>query len=109
MNTADKTIWKTFFGVVTTIVTICAVHAVIVGCEPVCGNSASDAVMAPVTNPPDNTIRLPKCRVIYIGQCPYLWCEREPGAYSSTSSGLTPMREHCEPGNAVVSDTEPSD
>lgn len=52
---------------------------------------------------PDNTIRLPRCRVIYIGECPYAWCERGAGTYSTVAS-LTPMKEHCEPDNVTVSD-----
>lgn len=57
--------------------------------------------------PPDNTIRLPRCRVVYIGQCPYAWCDRDRLGYS-TVAGLTPMREHCEPGDVTVSSDKPT-
>lgn len=88
-----------------TMVCITLVFVLIVGCPKgnglfQCGQASPAPAVAPVVLQPDNEIDLPKCRTMYIGQCPYLWCINSvPGL----PSGLVPMREHCDPGNAVVS------
>jgi hypothetical protein len=73
-------------------------------------NSRSDGtpVASTVVLPPDNTIRLPRCRVIYIGVCPYAWCAYGVGSNGPVASAV-PMRYNCDPGSAVVSTHRPAD
>lgn len=46
-------------------------------------------------------MELPQCSQIYIGGCPYLWCDRNPG-WNSAIGGLSPMSKTCEPTSANV-------
>jgi hypothetical protein len=75
------------------------------GCEPKCDHVGQPAPAVVIQ--PNNQISLPTCRVIYIGQCPFAWCTRSEFGPSVVAS-LAPMRPHCEPHSAVVSDQQPA-
>jgi hypothetical protein len=72
-----------------------------------CCTPKSDPAKGPIVIPTDNALGMPACRMIYIGQCPYAWCVRNP--YENPAAGLVPMRNGCEPGNTTVSDWRPKE
>lgn len=57
------------------------------------------SVVMPGNNP------LPECQVIFVGDCPHLWCVS--GMSSHKHAGLEAISKTCEPKSAIVTSLPP--